>query len=171
MNTERYATPAVSAAAYGTETELAESTRTRITTERDAMKTMERATMELSVAGPVCTDFVSPADDVPHVLQRDYGSFLASITQILAAPAPTRGAPGGEIRLVEIPALAIMALWFSNGRLSSGPLSGGGSSEGGFSGDGDGVVVPLSPAPYPLAAGSEYPAEHFLRIVREMSHV
>ena len=80
--------------------------------------------------------------------QVNYGPFVGSVAQAVERVAPRVEKAGGSLRLVQVPALYVLALWHATER-------------------GEDTVTPLDPAPSPFVAGRDYPARLFERMLVE----
>ncbi len=82
-----------------------------------------------------------------QVRQLNYGPYVASVEKSLARSRRSLEKLGGEVRLVQVPALYVLALWHDRS-------------------DGGDVVV-LDPAPAPFEPGTAYDVEEFVAMLRE----
>jgi hypothetical protein len=80
--------------------------------------------------------------------QVNYGPYVGSVARLVDRAAPALERTGGALRLVQVPALYVLALWHER------------------DGEND-TVVPLDPAPSPFEAGREYPAREFEKLLTE----
>ena len=95
------------------------------------------------------SDVVVDPSEGPQFTQLNYGPFVKSVADVVARPERSVDTFNGQVRMLEIPALYTVALWYD------GPK--------------ENLVIPLDPAPEPLDAGREYPVDDFLEIVRRMA--
>jgi hypothetical protein len=87
----------------------------------------------------------------PRLTQLNYGQFVGSIARVLSEPARSLDSFRGDVHILQIPALYVVALWF-DGRKTD-------------------FVVPLPPAPESLDAGREYQLGDFLDNVRDLARI
>ena len=103
------------------------------------------------VAGePLALADTAPDDGGGAALRQvNYGPFVGSVARTLERLSPTVEKAGGSLRLLQVPALYVLALWHA--------------TDGGD----DDTVTPLDPAPAPFEAGRAYPASEFERMLVE----
>ena len=96
---------------------------------------------------PVALADVDAAHGPAQVRQVNYGPFVASVARAAERSRRAVERRGGDVRLLQVPALYVMALWHEQ--------------------EDGGTVVVLDPAPAPFEPGQEYDADEFLELLRE----
>ena len=99
---------------------------------------------------PVALADVDETSGAPEVRQFNYGPFVASVARNMGRVGQVLEREGGEVRLLQVPALYVLALWHDRG-------------------DGRGTVTPLDPAPPPFEPGRPYDEAEFLDLLRKVA--
>ncbi len=96
---------------------------------------------------PVALADVEVVGGSAQVRQLNYGPYVSSVARAGERSRRTVERRGGEVRLLQVPALYVLAVWHDT--------------------DDEGTVVVLDPAPTGFEPGEEYPADEFVQRLRE----